>query len=58
MNLEIIKDSIQKKLLGKSEKMAGSPEPEVKPDFLKILNELITGECFQLLACYLMIHLC
>ena len=39
MNLEIIKDSIQKKLLGKSEKMAGSPEPEVKPDFLKILNE-------------------
>ena len=39
MNLEIIKDSIQKKLLGKSEKMAGSPEPEIKPDFLKILNE-------------------
>ena len=39
MNLEIIKDSIQKKLLGKSEKMVGSPEPEKKPDFLNILNE-------------------
>jgi hypothetical protein len=39
MNLEIIKDSIQKKLLGKSEKMVGSPEPEIKPNFLKILNE-------------------
>jgi len=39
MNLEIIKDSIQKKLLGKSEKMIGSPEPEKKPDFLNILNE-------------------
>ena len=45
MNLEIIKDSIQKKLLGKSEKMVGSPEPEIKPDssmrsnFLKPLNE-------------------
>ena len=44
MNLEIIKDSIQKKLLGKSEKMVGSPEPEIKPDssmrsnFLKPLN--------------------
>jgi hypothetical protein len=39
MNLEIIKDSIQKKLLGKSEKMARSPEPEIKPNFLKPLNK-------------------
>jgi hypothetical protein len=41
MNLEIIKDSIQKKLLGKSEKMVGSPEPDssMRSNFLKPLNE-------------------
>lgn len=39
MSLEVIKDSIQKKLLSKSARMAESPELENNSNFLKITNE-------------------